>query len=48
MSFELGSFPLDEIVTGQIVKLEPRGVLVDFGTEQLAYIPQFELVVLYK
>jgi ribosomal protein S1 len=43
MSFELGSFPLDEIVTGQIVKLEPRGVLVDFGTEQLAYIPQFEL-----
>lgn len=43
MSFELGSFPLDEIVTGRIVKLEPRGVLVDFGTEQLAYIPQSEL-----
>ena len=43
MSFELGSFPLDEIVTGRIVKLQPRGVLVDFGTEQLAYVPQSEL-----
>jgi ribosomal protein S1 len=45
MSFELGSFPLDEIVTGRIVKLEPRGVLVDFGIEQLAYIPQSELLL---
>jgi len=45
MSFELGSFPLDEIVTGRIAKLEPRGVLVDFGTEQLAYIPQSELSI---
>ncbi|MBD2154175.1 S1 RNA-binding domain-containing protein [Leptolyngbya sp. FACHB-16] len=43
MSFELGSFPLNEIVTGRIIKLEPKGVLVDFGTEQLAYIPQTEL-----
>ena len=43
MSFELGRFPLDEIVTGQIIKLEPRGVLVDFGAEKPAYIPQLEL-----
>ncbi len=43
MSFALGSFPLGEIVTGRIVKLEPGGVLVDFGTERLAYIPQSEL-----
>lgn len=43
MRFELGSFPLNEIVTGRIVKLEPRGVLVDFGTEKPAYVPQSEL-----
>ncbi|HEY9630922.1 MAG TPA: S1 RNA-binding domain-containing protein [Coleofasciculaceae cyanobacterium] len=43
MRFELGRFPLDEIIAGRIVKLEPGGVLVDFGTEQLAYIPQWEL-----
>ena len=43
MSLELGSFPLNEVVTGRIIKLESRGILVDFGTEKLAYIPQSEL-----
>jgi ribosomal protein S1 len=43
MSFELGRFPLNEIVTGRIVQIEPRGVLFDFDAEQLAYIPQWEL-----
>ncbi|MEM1278647.1 MAG: S1 RNA-binding domain-containing protein [Cyanobacteria bacterium P01_H01_bin.152] len=43
MSFGLGSFPLDATIPGRIVKLKSRGVLVDFGTENLAYVPQSEL-----
>ncbi|MEH2433139.1 MAG: hypothetical protein V7K25_02625 [Nostoc sp.] len=39
MSFSLESFQLGNIITGQIIKLEPTGVLVDFYTDQLAYVP---------
>jgi ribosomal protein S1 len=43
MSFELGRFPIGDVVTGRIVELEPRGVLVDFGAEQPAYVPVSKL-----
>ncbi|MFN6479072.1 S1 RNA-binding domain-containing protein [Nostoc sp. DedQUE07] len=43
MSFSLESFQLGDIITGKIIKLEPTGVLVDFYTDQLAYVPLLEL-----
>ncbi|MEH2309040.1 hypothetical protein [Nostoc sp.] len=43
MSFSLESFQLGDIITGKIIKLEPTGVLVDFYTDQLAYVPLVEL-----
>ncbi|MEH1891011.1 MAG: S1 RNA-binding domain-containing protein [Nostoc sp.] len=43
MSFSLESFQLGDIITGKIIKLEPTGILVDFYTDQLAYVPLLEL-----
>ncbi|MEH2081032.1 MAG: S1 RNA-binding domain-containing protein [Nostoc sp.] len=43
MSFSLDSFQLDGIITGKIIKLEPTGVLVDFDTDELAFVPLVEL-----
>lgn len=43
MSFSLDSFQLGDIITGKIIKVEPTDVLVDFYTEQLAYVPLLEL-----
>ncbi|MEH2165911.1 MAG: hypothetical protein V7K41_04380 [Nostoc sp.] len=43
MSFSLDSFQLDGIITGKIIKLEPTGVLVNFDTDKLAFVPLVEL-----
>lgn len=43
MSFSLDSFQLGDIITGKIIKVEPTDVLVDFYTDQLAYVPLLEL-----
>ncbi|OYD94417.1 RNA-binding protein [Nostoc sp. 'Peltigera membranacea cyanobiont' 210A] len=43
MSFSLDSFQVGDLITGKIIKLEPTGVLVDFYTVQLAYVPLLEL-----
>jgi ribosomal protein S1 len=43
MTFSLESFQLGDIIIGKIIKLEPTGVLVDFYTDQLAYVPLLEL-----
>lgn len=43
MSFRLGSFQLGDTAVGRIVELRTRGVLVDFGAEQPAFVRQSEL-----
>ena len=39
MSFSLDSFQIGDIITGKIIKVESINVLVDFYTDQLAYVP---------
>lgn len=43
MSFNIANFQIGNVTTGKIIKLEPTGVLVDFYTEKLAYVPITEL-----
>ncbi|MBH8576174.1 hypothetical protein I8752_24915 [Nostocaceae cyanobacterium CENA369] len=43
MSFNIANFQIDNVTTGKIIKLEPTGVLVDFYTDKLAYVPIIEL-----
>ncbi|MEH2242146.1 hypothetical protein [Nostoc sp.] len=43
MSFSLAIFQIGDLITGKIIKLEPTGVLVDFYTDQLAFVPLVEL-----
>ncbi|MFN6564810.1 MAG: S1 RNA-binding domain-containing protein [Nostoc sp. ChiSLP01] len=43
MSFSLASFQIGDVITGKIVQLEPTGILVDFDTDKLAFVPLIEL-----